>query len=85
MQQLEVSLIIVYYLCEGQMLRRGFEMESDGGADCIFLENPCERVVFRESGIWYQEFGDMPMLALVAGHRTKNLSLCCKKHALPMR
>ncbi len=57
---------------------KGFEMESDDGTNCLFLENPCERVIFRETGNWRHEYGDMPMLALVAEQDKESIRLLQK-------
>ncbi len=56
-------------------------MEADGGADCIFLANPCERVISRETGNWHREYGNMPMLALVAEQDKESILLLQKSCA----
>ncbi|HHD62849.1 MAG TPA: histidine kinase [Desulfobulbaceae bacterium] len=53
-------------------------MESVDEADCIFLENPCERVISRETGNWRQEYGNMSMLALVAEQDKESIRLLQK-------
>jgi len=41
-------------------------MEADDGTSCVFLANPCERVISREVRNRRQKYENMPMLALVA-------------------
>ncbi|HEB70353.1 MAG TPA: histidine kinase [Desulfobulbus sp.] len=41
-------------------------MGADEETGCVFLANPCKRVLSMEAGNWRQKYGNMPMLALVA-------------------
>jgi len=41
-------------------------MEDDNRTDCVFLTNPCERIISREVSNWRLQNNNMPMLALVA-------------------